>query len=84
MTEDTVTLGGNTWCLLETQTRVIAESFRRLLDSEGIPSVLRTPFGWVMGTNVIEVETGNYQGDVTIFVPEVFLEDAKELLGEPE
>ncbi len=83
MTE-TVTLGGNTWVYLETQPRPIAESFRRILEPEGIPSVLRTPFGWVMGNNVIEVEAGAYQGDVMLYVPEVCAEDAREILGEPE
>jgi hypothetical protein len=75
-------LGGNIWCLLETQPRAIAESFRRMLESEGIPSVLRTPFGWVMGGNVIETEAGIYQGDVLLYVPEVCFEAAKEWLSE--
>ena len=65
-------------------TRAIAESFCRMLEAEGIPSVLRTPFGWVMGNNVIEVEAGIYQGDVMLYVPEVCFEAAQELLGEPE
>ncbi len=82
-TEDQVMLGGNSWRLLETQPRAIAESFRRMLEPEGIPSVLKTPFGWVMGNNVIEVEAGIYQGDVMIYVPEVCFEAAKEFLGEP-
>jgi hypothetical protein len=79
-----VLLGGNVWCLLETQPRAIAESFRRMLEAEGIPSALRTPFGWVMGSNVIETEAGIYHGDVMLYVPKVCFEAAKAWLGEPE
>jgi hypothetical protein len=79
-----VLLGGNVWCLLETQPRAIAESFRRMLEAEGIPSALRTPFGWVMGSNVIETEAGIYHGDVLLYVPEVCFEAAKTWLGEAE
>jgi len=75
-------LGGNVWCLLESQPRAIAESFRRMLEAEGIPCVLRTPFGWVMGSNVIETEAGVYQGDVLLYVPEVCFEVAKNWLLE--
>lgn len=75
-------LGGNLWNLLETYPRPIAESFRRMLEAEGIPSVLRTPFGWVMGNSVIEVEAGAYQGDVLLYVPEVCFDDARDLIGE--
>jgi hypothetical protein len=84
MFETRVTVGGDTWALLETLPRMIAESFRRALEAEGIPSVLRTPYGWVMAQNVIEVETGAYQGDVGLYVPEVFLEQARDLIGEPD
>ncbi len=82
--EERVVLGGNVWIFLESQPRPIAESFRRMLEPEGIPSVLKTPYGWVMNTNVIEVETGIYQGDVMLYVPEVCLEAARDILGEPE
>lgn len=82
--EKQVLLGGNVWRYLESQPRAIAESFRRMLEAEGIPSALRTPFGWVLGGNVIETEAGIYQGDVLLYVPEVCFESAKELLGEPE
>ncbi len=53
-----------------------------MLEAEGIPSVLRTPFGWVMGNSVIEVEAGAYQGDVLLYVPEVCFDDARDLIGE--
>jgi hypothetical protein len=75
-------LGGNVWCRLESQPRAIAESFRRMLEAEGIPCVLRTPFGWVMGSNVIETEAGIYQGDVLLYVPEVCFDAAKNWLLE--
>ena len=51
----------------------------------GAISVVRTPFQWSMGSPVIEIETGGYQGDVGLYVPEVQLAEALELLGfEPE
>ncbi len=83
-TDERVVLGGNVWVFLESQPRPIAESFRRMLEPEGIPSVLKTPFGWVMGNNVIEVEAGIYQGDVMLYVPEVCAEAAREIIGVPE
>ncbi len=79
-----VTLSGDSWALLEILPRMIAESFRRMLEAEGIPSAVRTPFGWVMAQNVIEVETGAYSGDIALYVPEVFLKAAKDIIGEPE
>jgi hypothetical protein len=84
MFEPRATVGGDTWALLETCPRMIAESFRRALEVDGVPSVLRTPYGWVMSQNVIEVETGAYQGDVGLYVPEVFLQRARDLIGEPD
>jgi hypothetical protein len=60
---------------------MIAESWRRDLENESIESVLRTPYGWVERSNVLEIETGMYQGDVDLFVPEIKLEVALEFLG---
>ncbi len=76
---------GDTWVCIKSLPRMIAESWRRDLENEGIESVLRTPYGWVERSNVLEIETGMYQGDVDLFVPEIKLEVAMELLGlEPE
>jgi hypothetical protein len=72
---------GDTWVCIKSLPRIIAESWRRDLESEGIESVLRTPYGWVERSNVLEIETGMYQGDVDLFVPMVKLEVALELLG---
>jgi hypothetical protein len=82
--EERVILGGNVWVFLESQPRPIAESFKRMLEPEGIPCYMKTPYGWVMGSNVIEVEVGIYQGDVMLYVPEVCFEAARHILGEPE
>jgi hypothetical protein len=71
---------GDTWVCIKSLPRVIAESWRRDLENEGIESVLRTPYGWVERSNVLEIETGMYQGDVDLFVPEIKLELALELL----
>ncbi len=71
---------GDTWVCIKSLPRIIAESWRRDLESEGIVSVLRTPYGWVEGSNVLEIETGMYQGDVDLFVPEIKLEVALEML----
>ena len=72
---------GDTWVCIKSLPRLIAESWRRDLESEGIESVLRTPYGWVERSNVLEIETGMYQGDVDLFVPMVKLEVAMEFLG---
>jgi hypothetical protein len=76
---------GDTWVCIKSLPRMIAESWRRDLEAEGIESVLRTPYGWVERSNVLEIETGMYQGDVDLFVPEIKLGAAMEFLGlEPE
>ncbi len=72
---------GDTWVCIKSLPRMIAESWRRDLESEGIVSVLRTPYGWVERSNVLEIETGMYQGDVDLFVPEIKLAVAMEFLG---
>lgn len=72
---------GDTWVCIKSLPRMIAESWRRDLENEGIESVLRTPYGWVERSNVLEIETGMYQGDVDLFVPEIKLVTAMELLG---
>ena len=76
---------GDTWVCIKSLPRIIAESWRRDLEVEGIESVLRTPYGWVERSNVLEIETVMYQGDVDLFVPEIKLEVAMQFLGlEPE
>jgi hypothetical protein len=80
-----VTYAGDIWVCIKILPRFIADSWRRDLESVGVPSVVRTPFGWVANSNVIEVEAGSYHGDVELYVPEVRLEVALETLGlEPE
>lgn len=76
----TVTLGGDRWREVGQYPRLIAESFRRLLDRYGVPSMVRTPFQWVLSTPVIEIETGGYMGMVQMFVPESMYDDAMHLL----
>ena len=71
---------GDTWVCIKILPRFIADSWRRDLESVGVPSVVRTPFGWVANSNVIEVEAGSYHGDVELFVPEIRLETALETL----
>ncbi len=66
---ETVTLGGDTWRQVGEYPRLIAESFRRLLERYGVPAMLRTPFQWVLSSPVIEIETGGYMGMVQMFVP---------------
>jgi hypothetical protein len=76
---------GDTWVCIKTLPRIIADSWRRDLEGAGIESVVRTPYGWVERSNILEIETGMYQGDVELFVPEIRLESALELLNiEPE
>jgi hypothetical protein len=76
----TVTLGGDRWRAVGEYPRLIAESFRRLLERYGVPSMVRTPFQWVQSTPVIEIETGGYMGMVQMFVPESMYDDAMHLL----
>lgn len=75
-----VTFQGDTWVRVAEYPRLIAESFRRLLDEHGVVSVLRTPFQWVLYTPVIEIETGGYQGVVGLYVPKVQETEARRIL----
>ncbi len=77
---ETVTLGGDRWQSVGEYPRLIAESFRRLLERYGVPSMIRTPFQWVQSTPVIEIETGGYMGMVQMFVPESMYDDAMHVL----
>ena len=77
----TARLNGDPWVAVGEYPRPIAESLRRTLERYRVPSVVRTPWQWVMGTPVIEIETGGYQGLVELYVPEVMLEDALRALG---
>lgn len=75
-----VILGGQAWVRVAEHPRLIAESFRILLNEHGIPSVLRTPFQWVGFNPVIEIETGGYMGSVALYVPLAAQTDALALL----
>ncbi|THF70140.1 hypothetical protein E7T06_08800 [Deinococcus sp. Arct2-2] len=79
--EDRVMYQGDVWVRLDTLPRLLAEGWRRTLSDGGVVSVIRTPFQWAMVSPVIEIETGGYMGDVGLYVPEVMLEEALELLG---
>lgn len=79
--QDTVTLQGDAWRLMGEFPRPVAESFRRLLERFQIPSVLRTPWQWVHAASVVEIEAGGFQGLVGLYVPEIMLEEALEVLG---
>ena len=80
-TPERATLWGETWVYVLNLPRPIAESWRVLLDDHDIPSVLKTPWGWVTTTNVVELEAGTYYGGVSLFVREAQLEAAREVLG---
>ena len=80
-TLERVTLWGDTWVYLLNLPRPIAESWRVLLDEQNIPSALKTPWGWITTTNIIELEAGTYYGGVSLFVREEQLEAAREVLG---
>ena len=69
------------WVRIANLPRPIAESWRVLLDQHDIPSVLKTPWGWITTTNIIELEAGTYYGGVSLFVRETQLEAAREVLG---
>ncbi|AFZ66875.1 hypothetical protein [Deinococcus peraridilitoris] len=75
-----VTLQGDRWVFVGEFPRIVAESFRRLLAEDGVVSVLRTPFQWVIYSPVIEIETGGYQGSVGLYVPKVLEARALQLL----
>ncbi len=74
------TYAGDTWVCIKTLPRYIADSWRRDLENAGIESVVRTPYGWVAYSNILEIDAGTYHGDVELFVPEIRLESALELL----
>ena len=50
-----VRLSGQVWREVADLPRLIAESYRRALRGAGVPSILRTPFQWVVETPGIEV-----------------------------
>lgn len=79
--EDRALYQGDTWVRVDTLPRLLAEGWRRSLSDGGVVSVVRTPFQWVMGSPVIEIETGGYMGDVGLYVPEVQLAEALAVLG---
>ena len=81
---DEVKLHGDTWVRVGEFPRLIAESYRRLLDEAGVVSVLRTPFQWVVYSPVIEIETGGYMGSVGLYVPKVQAEEAIGILEGPD
>ena len=76
----TVQYQGDPWVLLMTMPRIVAESYRRLLAESGVVTVIRTPFQWVMSSPVIEIETGGYMGDVGLYVPQVQVQEASDIL----
>lgn len=80
-TPERAILWGETWVYVLNLPRPIAESWRVLLDDHEIPSALKTPWGWVTTTNIIELEAGTYYGGVSLFVREAQLESAREVLG---
>lgn len=71
MDRPVVQFQGDPWVMVGEFPRLIAETFRALLAGGGVVSVLRTPFQWVIYTPVIEIETGGYQGNVGLYVPQV-------------
>ena len=74
------TLWGETWVRVANLPRPIAESWRVLLTRHDIPSALKTPWGWITTTNIIELEAGTYYGGVSLFVREAQLGPAREVL----
>ena len=80
-TPERATLWGKTWVYIANLPRPIAESWRVLLTLENIPSVLKTPWGWITTTNIIELEAGTYYGGVSLFVREAQFDAAREVLG---
>ena len=80
-TPERATLWGETWVYVLNLPRPIAESWRVLLNDHDIPSVLKTPGGWITTTNIIELEAGTYYGGVSLFVRETQLEAARDVLG---
>lgn len=74
--DDVLLYQGDPWRRLATMPRLMADSWRLALAEDGVVSVLRTPFQWVMASPVIEIETGGYMGDVALYVPEVQWEEA--------
>jgi hypothetical protein len=72
-----VHLNGDDWEVIGDYPRPLAESLRRALSEERIPSIVKTPFQWVLHTPVIEIETGGYQGAVALFVPVIHAAKAR-------
>lgn len=80
-TPERVRLWNETWVYVLNLPRPIAESWRVLLNDHEIPSALKTPWGWITTTNIIELEAGTYYGGVSLFVRETQLGAAREVLG---
>jgi hypothetical protein len=63
-------LWGEDWVRVAGAPRPIVESWRAMLRERGVMSALKTPWGWITTTNIIELEAGTYYGFVHLFVPE--------------
>jgi hypothetical protein len=74
------TLWNESWICVASAPRPIAESWRVMLTREGIQSALKTPWGWITTTNIIELEAGTFYGSVSLFVLEAQLGEAREVL----
>lgn len=74
------TLWNESWICVASLPRPIAESWRVMLTREGIQSALKTPWGWITTTNIIELEAGTFYGGVSLFVLEAQLSQAREVL----
>jgi hypothetical protein len=74
------TLWNESWICVASLPRPIAESWRVLLTAAGIQSALKTPWGWITTTNIIELEAGTFYGGVSLFVLEAQLGEAREVL----
>jgi hypothetical protein len=80
-TVERATLWGDVWVRIANLPRPIAESWRVLLTQRDIPSALKTPWGWITTTNIIELEAGTYYGGVSLFVIETQAQAARDVLG---
>jgi hypothetical protein len=73
-------LWGEDWVRVAGAPRPIVESWRAMLREHDIPSALKTPWGWVTTTNIIELEAGTFYGFVELFVLEMHATEARALL----
>jgi hypothetical protein len=74
------TLWNEAWVCVASLPRPIAESWRVMLTEARIQSALKTPWGWITTTNIIELEAGTFYGVVSLFVLEAQLGQAREVL----